>query len=79
MLVHIRVALGSMEDMHRNAGGWLALLWWDFWGMAWVVFLLRWFGLTRFRAQQQRKRATDPGLANPERPRVANHSLDWAR
>jgi hypothetical protein len=68
MLVHCRLALGAAETMHRNPGGWLALLWWDFWGMAWVVFLLRWFGLSRFRALEQRKRGGQPSLATNAPP-----------
>jgi hypothetical protein len=62
MLVHFRLALGAVEDMHRNPGGWLALLWWDYWGMAWAVFLLRWFGLSRFRTQEERKRSREFSL-----------------
>jgi hypothetical protein len=49
VLVHLRLTLDAIVIMHgpSAAGGWLALVWWGFWGGAWVVFLLRWYGRSK--------------------------------
>jgi hypothetical protein len=54
-LVLVPITMAAMGELHHSALGWIALGWWGFWGMAWVVFLLRWYGLSQFRATQQRR------------------------
>jgi hypothetical protein len=57
LLMQYWLILGAVELMHDEDGGpvigWLVLLWWWFWGGAWVVFLLRWWGLSRYWAGQR--------------------------
>ena len=55
VLLHLHLALGAMEDLHDGPAGWWELGWWGFWGAAWVVFLLRWFGLSQFRARERQQ------------------------
>jgi hypothetical protein len=53
-LAHLSLAAEVLEDFHRNATACVYLTLLAFSGPAWVVFLLRWFGLSRFWARQRR-------------------------
>jgi hypothetical protein len=59
--------LGALEDLHDVSLAWLALFWWGFCGTAWIVFLLRWFGVSQFRARQRRKDEGKAYLAHESR------------
>jgi hypothetical protein len=57
VVVQFRLMLGSLEDVHESPGGWLALVAWGVAGSAWVVFLLRWFGVSRYHRYGRPERA----------------------
>jgi hypothetical protein len=66
--------LGSLEALHRGAEGFFGLVWWGFVGQAWIVFLLRWLGVSQFRAKEKRKRErATPDEKPPPAPILQPH------
>jgi len=76
VVLHFLVSLSSVEALHRSPGGWVALVWWGFWGMAWIVFLLRWFGLARFRVKGMGKVKGEKGRGDPLTLRRHSQGID---
>jgi hypothetical protein len=67
LLAQVHLILESVEDLHRGPGGWFSLVWWSFACMASLLALLRWFGLSRFRAKQLQRRARETALSDDDK------------
>jgi hypothetical protein len=67
VLLHLRLALGALEDLHHGLLGLMLLTWWGFWWSAWVVFLLRWYGLSRFWAAKGAEDGSGPSFPEEQR------------
>ncbi len=66
-VVHFQLAFAALGLFHDGPGGWFVLGWWGFWGFAWVVFLLRWYGLARYRERRPAARGADTPAGRSER------------
>jgi hypothetical protein len=52
-VVYVWLAVGALEELHRSLIGWAALWLWGLLSLAWMVFLFRWYGLSRYRSAKQ--------------------------
>jgi hypothetical protein len=67
---HGLVAVAAVETLHHNVGGWFLLI--GCWAgqLFWLLFLLRWLGVSRFRALKARQRAAEAAEAAQPLPTV---------
>jgi hypothetical protein len=67
---HGLLAVGAVESLHQNIGGWFLLI--GCWAgqLFWLLFLLRWLGVSRFRALKARKREGEAAEPSQQLPSV---------
>jgi hypothetical protein len=61
VVLTFHLTLSALEDLHTGPGGALLLAWWGCCGPAWIVFLLRWYGVSLYHARERRRRQRSPG------------------
>jgi hypothetical protein len=58
---HGWLTLDALERLHRGAGGWMVLLGCSVVQLFWLVFLLRWLGVSSYRQQKTKVPSRAPG------------------
>jgi len=64
VVAHGLLALGAVEALHHGAHGWLGLVGSCGGLLFWLLFLLRWLGLSRFRAWKARQQSEENAEIN---------------
>jgi hypothetical protein len=58
---------GAVAAVHHGPLGFMGLIWWGFCGQVWIVFLLRWVGVSRFWADERRNRERQGAFSDGQR------------